>query len=58
MFLSSDCKDCHGRQGVGDGDNFLDMEAFNEIVFGVKAERQRLERIAEPLTAVGASASP
>ena len=42
LFLSSDCKDCHGRQGVGDGDNFLDMDVFNKIVFdGNPSERQK-----------------
>jgi mono/diheme cytochrome c family protein len=49
LFLSSDCKDCHGRQGVGDGDNFLDMDVFNKIVFdGNPSERpKRAEELIE-----------
>jgi mono/diheme cytochrome c family protein len=34
LFLASDCKDCHGRLAKGDGDNFLDQDLFNKIVFG------------------------
>jgi mono/diheme cytochrome c family protein len=34
LFLSSDCKDCHGRLAVGNGESFVDQDIFNEVVFG------------------------
>lgn len=34
LFLSSDCKDCHGRLAAGNGDSFIDQETFDKIVFG------------------------
>jgi mono/diheme cytochrome c family protein len=41
LFLGSDCKDCHGRLARGDGESFVDVDVFNEVVFGGNpSERQ------------------
>jgi mono/diheme cytochrome c family protein len=41
LFLSSDCKDCHGRLALGDGESFVNQDIFNEVVFGGNpSERQ------------------
>jgi mono/diheme cytochrome c family protein len=41
LFLGSDCKDCHGRLALGDGESFVDIDVFNEVVFGGNpSERQ------------------
>jgi mono/diheme cytochrome c family protein len=41
LFLSSDCKDCHGRLALGNGESFVKQEVFNEVVFGGNpSERQ------------------
>lgn len=47
LFLGSDCKDCHGRLALGDGESFVDIDVFNEVVFGGNpSEREaRLEEI-------------
>jgi mono/diheme cytochrome c family protein len=34
LFLQSDCKDCHGRLALGDGESFVNQDIFNEVVFG------------------------
>ncbi len=34
LFLGSDCKDCHGRLALGNGESFVDQDIFNEVVFG------------------------
>jgi mono/diheme cytochrome c family protein len=34
LFLGSDCKDCHGRLALGNGESFVDQEVFNDVVFG------------------------
>jgi mono/diheme cytochrome c family protein len=34
LFLQSDCKDCHGVLGMGDGTSFVSQEVFNDVVFG------------------------
>ncbi len=41
LFLGSDCKDCHGRLAHGDGESFVNIDVFNEVVFGGNpSERQ------------------
>ena len=41
LFLSSDCKDCHGRLAQGDGESFVKQDIFNDVVFsGNPSERQ------------------
>ncbi|MBV8268634.1 MAG: c-type cytochrome, partial [Planctomycetaceae bacterium] len=49
LFLGSDCKDCHGRLARGDGDSFVDIDVFNEVVFGGNpSERQaRVDQLDE-----------
>jgi mono/diheme cytochrome c family protein len=49
LFLGSDCKDCHGRLARGDGESFVDMDVFNEVVFGGNpSERQtRIDALEE-----------
>ncbi len=34
LFLQFDCKDCHGRLAMGDGESFVNQGIFNEVVFG------------------------
>jgi mono/diheme cytochrome c family protein len=34
LFLGSDCKDCHGRLALGNGESFVDQDVFNGVVFG------------------------
>jgi mono/diheme cytochrome c family protein len=34
LFLQSDCKDCHGVLGMGDGTSFVSQQVFNDVVFG------------------------
>ncbi len=34
LFLKSDCKDCHGTLGRGDGASFVNQDIFNDMVFG------------------------
>jgi mono/diheme cytochrome c family protein len=34
LFLGSDCKDCHGRLALGNGESFVDQDVFNNVVFG------------------------
>ena len=46
LFLGSDCKDCHGRLALGDGESFVDQDVFNEVVFGGNPS-ERPARIAE-----------
>ena len=46
LFLGSDCKDCHGKLAMGDGESFVDQDVFNSVVFeGNPSERP--ERIAQ-----------
>jgi mono/diheme cytochrome c family protein len=33
LFLGSDCKDCHGRLALGNGESFVDQDVFNRVVF-------------------------
>jgi mono/diheme cytochrome c family protein len=40
LFLGSDCKDCHGRLALGNGESFVDPDVFNRVVFeGNPSER-------------------
>ncbi len=44
LFLQSDCKDCHGRLAMGDGESFVKQDIFNQVVFGGNPS-ERPERI-------------
>ncbi len=39
LFLGSDCKDCHGRLAMGDGESFVDQDVFNFVVFERQPQR-------------------
>ena len=49
LFLGSDCKDCHGKLAMGDGESFVDQDDFNMVVFGGNpSERQaRIDALPE-----------
>jgi mono/diheme cytochrome c family protein len=49
LFLGSDCKDCHGRLALGNGESFVDQDVFNNVVFdGDPSERaKRIEALPE-----------
>jgi mono/diheme cytochrome c family protein len=51
LFLGSDCKDCHGRLALGDGESFVDIDVFNDVVFGGNpSERQaRIDALPEKI---------
>jgi mono/diheme cytochrome c family protein len=54
LFLASDCKDCHGRLALGNGESFVKQEVFNDVVFGGNpSERQaRLDQYDEKTKAL------
>jgi mono/diheme cytochrome c family protein len=46
LFLASDCKDCHGRLALGDGESFVPQNVFNDVVFSGNPS-ERPARVAE-----------